>query len=176
MRLLVLSFSLYLSSYNDSLEVNSMGKLEPRPQVLLVNRSIVLNDSNKFLLIQRAEDDRHLPGLWEFPGGKLEEGRDLSHALEDEVLEETGLTVLPITRVSDMHSRLLTEGPYKGLAYVCLTGISRLVGGKTTLSDEHQAYRWVSLASAYKMKITDGTRQSLAVIEGVARDLLKIEI
>lgn len=149
---------------------------ERRPQVLLVNRSMVLNDENKFLLIQRVEHDRHDAGLWEFPGGKLEEGKDLSHALEDEVLEETGLTVNPVTGVSDMYSRLLSEGPYKGLPYVCLTGISRVIGGRVRLSGEHMSYRWVGVEEAYEMELTDGTRRSLAVIESVAKNLLEIDI
>ena len=32
-------------------------------------------------------------GDWEFPGGRVEEGETIPHALEREVFEETGITV-----------------------------------------------------------------------------------
>lgn len=49
----------------------------------------VLKQNGKILLIQRAEGDT-LGGLYEFPGGGVEEGEDLLNALRRELLEEIG--------------------------------------------------------------------------------------
>ena len=48
----------------------------------------------RWLLQRRAPGNPVLPGLWEFPGGKVEEGETLGAALERELQEETGLVLL----------------------------------------------------------------------------------
>jgi 8-oxo-dGTP diphosphatase len=45
------------------------------------------------ILITRRFDHVHLPGLWEFPGGKVEAGESLTGALEREIGEELGLRI-----------------------------------------------------------------------------------
>ena len=62
---------------------------DERPRVVLVNRCFV-RDGEKLLIIQRAKLDSMNAEKWEVPGGKLDEGQDLSHAQEREVMEETG--------------------------------------------------------------------------------------
>jgi mutator protein MutT len=48
---------------------------------------------NTKILITRRFDDVHLPGFWEFPGGKVETGESLQVALEREILEELGIKI-----------------------------------------------------------------------------------
>ena len=51
----------------------------------------VLTDArNRVLLMQRLPG-KHLAGLWEFPGGKLEPGEAIEHALTRELHEELGI-------------------------------------------------------------------------------------
>jgi len=51
----------------------------------------VLTDArNRVLLMQRLPG-KHLAGLWEFPGGKLEPGEAIEHALARELREELGI-------------------------------------------------------------------------------------
>ena len=74
-----------------------MAREENRPRLLRVHRltadvalAIVLRDGA--VLIARRSDDQHLPGTWEFPGGKVEAGEEPLAAALRELREETALT------------------------------------------------------------------------------------
>ena len=53
----------------------------------------IIRDNDKILISQRS-DNVHLPGLWEFPGRKVEPDESLQAALEREIREELGVTIL----------------------------------------------------------------------------------
>ena len=53
----------------------------------------IIRRSNQ-ILITRRFDNVHLPGYWEFPGGKVEPSESLQAALEREIREELGVTIL----------------------------------------------------------------------------------
>lgn len=58
---------------------------------VLVAAAIVI-ERGRVLLTQR-KSGTHLEGLWEFPGGKVEEGEDPKDALARELREEIGIDV-----------------------------------------------------------------------------------
>ncbi|WP_303901741.1 Nudix family hydrolase [Thiohalomonas denitrificans] len=51
----------------------------------------VIHDPAGQILIARRADHRHQGGLWEFPGGKIEPGETVEHALGRELDEELGI-------------------------------------------------------------------------------------
>jgi mutator protein MutT len=51
---------------------------------------VVLNVNDEVLLLRRA-DDVHCPGLWSFPGGRIQTGETPIEAARRELLEETGI-------------------------------------------------------------------------------------
>ncbi|OOZ80039.1 hypothetical protein BOW50_02680 [Solemya velum gill symbiont] len=53
----------------------------------------VIRDQAGRILLSRRPDDKHLGGLWEFPGGKLEPGESLADGLKREIDEELGILV-----------------------------------------------------------------------------------
>jgi 8-oxo-dGTP diphosphatase len=62
----------------------------PLPLVLVV-AAVVVRGGN--VLLSRRPPGKHLAGLWEFPGGKVEEGETPESALAREVREELGLEI-----------------------------------------------------------------------------------
>ena len=51
----------------------------------------VLTDGGGRVLLMQRLPGKHLAGLWEFPGGKLEPGETIEHALARELREELGI-------------------------------------------------------------------------------------
>ena len=142
----------------------NMSDPNERPRVILVNRCFVLEDK-KILLIKRASSDSHAPDLWECPGGKLDQGQDLSRAREREVMEETGLLVNLTHPLVYADSYIISEGKYVGMPYICLFGIAKSEGGKLKLSFEHSDYAWVTYDEAMSYEITPETRKALIVLK-----------
>ncbi len=73
----------------------------PSPKIQHVAAAVIVNGAGEVLLALRPPE-AHQGGLWEFPGGKVEAGEDIQHALARELHEELGITVKtarPLIRV-----------------------------------------------------------------------------
>lgn len=96
----------------------------------------IFYENGKYLICQRAKDDE-LPLLWEFPGGKLEEGETLEQCIVRECEEELAVTIKVVGefgKTSYAHAnRILAFTFYH---------VERIAGIFTTLV--HEQIKWVS--------------------------------
>jgi 8-oxo-dGTP diphosphatase len=106
---------------------------------------VVIDDSNRALLIQRRDNER-----WEPPGGILERGERITAGLVRELKEETGFNVVPVA----------LTGVYKNmhLDVIALVFRCRIAGGSLKINPEVVAFRWAS-----KEEVAELTSEAFAI-------------
>ena len=62
-------------------------------EIVHVAVAVIVNDSGEVCISLRHKDV-HQGGLWEFPGGKIEQGETVEQALKREIKEELNLSIL----------------------------------------------------------------------------------
>jgi 8-oxo-dGTP diphosphatase len=93
--------------------------MEKNPTTLFVVAAALTNQAGEILLQKRPEG-RSMAGLWEFPGGKVDEGETPESALVRELKEELGVVVDPFDLVPfSFASEALNNGHLLLLLYVC---------------------------------------------------------
>ena len=108
-------------------------------------KAIVLHE-RKVLLLRRSATDPYGPGIWEFPGGKLEFGESLETALLREVKEETGLSVFIDHLLYAAAPMLKTDRQAMIVNYLCTADTSFV-----RLSGEHCEFYWAGRAGLRAM-------------------------
>jgi 8-oxo-dGTP diphosphatase len=96
----------------------------------------VLRDTQGRILLSSRPEGRHMAGLWEFPGGKVDDGESPTAALMRELDEELGLEI----RVDDPITFAVHEEP--GLRILLLFYGATIVAGRPT-PREGQDIVWV---------------------------------
>ena len=129
--------------------------------ILVVSRAIIRED-DRILTLQRSQSDTRNPGLWEFPGGKIDEGENVIDGLTREVYEETGLTIKPLSSIAHVESEIIGTGKYAGRLYVSLFYAAQRIGGDLTLSSEHGLAQWERPEQASQLRLTTESRLALA--------------
>jgi 8-oxo-dGTP diphosphatase len=101
----------------------------------LVLRGILI-ENGKVLLCRRSTETKSYPGLWEFPGGKVDPGENLADSLIREFKEETGLDI----RLKKVWGA--GEAGNENLNYVYLFFLVENTSGAMKISPEHSAFGW----------------------------------
>jgi 8-oxo-dGTP pyrophosphatase MutT (NUDIX family) len=130
--------------------------------------SAVIFDRRRRLLLQQRSDG----GQWGLPGGSVEIGESLATAVAREVLEETGLTVVPrrlIGVYSDPALQVVRypDGNVWHYVNACFECVVR--GGELTTCDETLALEWfapqrlpATLLPNHRVRIRDARSRRVA--------------
>ncbi|MFJ3793687.1 NUDIX hydrolase [Kitasatospora sp. NPDC090091] len=103
--------------------------------------TVVLDDRDRVLLLQRADD-----GRWALPGGILEPGEQPADGAVRECLEETGVAVVPELLAAVSVSPEVTYPNGDVTQYLITVFRCRAVGGEARVNDDESlAVGWYGL-------------------------------
>lgn len=109
----------------------------PDLPIVLVAAGALINANGEVLLAQRPED-KSMGGLWEFPGGKVDDGETPEFALMRELEEELGIA----TRPGCYHPIAFASHTYDDFHLLMpLFACRKWLGAPKLI--EHQAFAWV---------------------------------
>ncbi len=103
--------------------------------------AVIVNSQGQVLLIRRGSEPRK--GHWSIPGGLVELGESLTDAVRREALEETGLTVEPVTLIEVVDRIFVEEGRVR-YHYVIVDYWCRIRSGQPQASSDAEAICWAS--------------------------------
>ena len=103
----------------------------------------ILRDDQGRIFITLRDESKHKGGLWEFPGGKVEQGEDSHEAIRRELREEISIEVVEIQHYMDIFH------DYEDLnVYLEVFNVTKYHGRAE--ASEGQAQAWVSIDSVMR--------------------------
>jgi 8-oxo-dGTP diphosphatase len=119
----------------------------------------VIEENGRYLVTQRRPT-AVLPLLWEFPGGKVEEGESDLDALKREVSHRVGIEIKPGAQISSV-SHTYEHYTVELHLYEC-----RVLHGKPQAVNVHQ-YRWVESDDFDQLPFTPADEASMSKLLGI---------
>jgi len=108
---------------------------------------LIWND--KVLIGKRKLTNQHLPGKWEFPGGKMEEGETFDETIIREFKEELDIDISAFHELRTLEEKNIEFTPM----------IVKLKGGKAKLL-EHDEIKFVKKNEFFKTDLTKLSKQA----------------
>jgi 8-oxo-dGTP diphosphatase len=121
--------------------------------------AVIKDEAGRLLLIRRGHEPA--AGLWSIPGGRIEPGESDASALVREVLEETGLSVVPgpllgVVQRPGLAGAVLDIRDYQAV----------VTGGELAAGDDAADARWSTPAELARLAargaLTSGLTEALA--------------
>src|SRR5262249_17913647 len=111
---------------------------QPKSGKLLLVSAVALIDADGRVLITQRPPDKDMAGLWEFPGGKVNEGEPPEDALIRELKEELGIE----TSAGCLSPAAFASHAYERFHLLMPLYLCRNWRGQVT-PQEGQAVKWV---------------------------------
>jgi mutator protein MutT len=120
--------------------------------------AIIVNPEGRLFLAQRGPMAKNERGLWEFPGGAVEFGETLAHALAREMREEFGIDI-QVGDLLDVVDHILADEKQH---WVSPTYICRIISGDPVIQEPEKcsAIGWF-LPDQVPAELSMITRQNL---------------
>ena len=144
----------------------------------LVVVPIVRDEHERILLCKMPPDRGVFPNKWGLPGGGVEPGEQMYQALEREIREELGVSLLdakPLFFKDGLHKKTFSDGSKREIYMVFLLFECRISSTETIcLNDEFCEYAWVEPVRLSSYDLNSATRetfQSLGLMEAETPEL-----
>ena len=125
-------------------------------KILYVVCAIIVSEGRFFLA--RRPENKDSGGLWEFPGGKVDEGETYQEAIVREIKEELSLDVVA-------HQVYPSVVKTNDLGTIELIPIRVLAFGYDVELTEHSDYKWCDISDADSMSLCPGDEEILQMIK-----------
>ena len=106
--------------------------------------AVIRNEENHILCALRSPN-MSMPNLWEFPGGKIEEGESPQASLLREIKEELDCTIEVLDFITEV------QHPYPNILVHLLTYEARIIDG-IPQAKEHARLEWISLTKLKELE------------------------
>ena len=131
---------------------------------MLIVVAASLIDVSGHVLVQQRPDGGSMPGLWEFPGGKVEPGETPETALRRELREELGIEVVTAEPLS-FASAPLDDAHLIMLLYLCRDWCG------TPKALHASALQWVNPTDLYALPMPPADLPLIASIIAAAQSI-----
>ena len=122
----------------------------------IISVIVVIKCKDKYLLVQRSENDDIFPGKWQNLGGKIELGETVESAIKREAKEEIGLDISEHPVFLQSYSWKKDEESSVRLGLIFLVNLDgKPEDYKIKLDAELSDFKWVSLKEAKEMNKSD---------------------
>jgi 8-oxo-dGTP diphosphatase len=130
------------------------------PQRPYLAVSAVIIRDGRVLVVRRAR--KPALGIYTLPGGLVEVGETLTHALAREVREETALAIEPVAVAG--HREVIVKDAIGRIErhFVIMCFASRWVSGEPVLNEELDDARWIDPAELANLRTTEGIAEIVA--------------
>jgi 8-oxo-dGTP diphosphatase len=131
--------------------------MKKNPTLLVVAAALIRPDGA--ILVQQRAPGRSMEGLWEFPGGKVEDGETPEAALARELAEELGTTV----DARDLTPACFASAPNGPAHMILLLYLCRKWAGEPQALDA-AALRWVRLEEMTDLDMPPADQPLIALL------------
>ncbi len=132
-----------------------MTEVESNPTWMAVV-ALALRDENNRLLLQQRPTQKHHGGLWEFPGGKVENGETPRLALVREIAEELGIEIENIALAPLLVADDGPDGSVVLFLYSCRSWRGEII------PHDGQQWGWFACAQAAQLALAPMDRDLLS--------------
>jgi 8-oxo-dGTP diphosphatase len=123
--------------------------------------ALVLENNQGEILVAKRAEHKHLGGMWEFPGGKVEEGESQLQALKREILEEIDYQLLQaeplITTTHSYETFTLTLDVWHHKA-----------NNPKVFANENQPLKWVKKSTLFELGMPEADKPIINAILNLA--------
>lgn len=119
--------------------------------------ALILENQNGEILVSQRAQGKHLEGLWEFPGGKLEPEESHFQALQREIMEELGY------QIQEAKELLTLEHQYPEKK-VCIRFYHAQDNTPEVHAIENQPLKWVTVTGMMHMDMPEADQPVIAKI------------
>lgn len=116
--------------------------------------AIIVDSRDRILILKRSPNE-YYAGLWDLPGGKVEDGETLLQAVVREAKEESGLRINP-------ENRHFYVFKYQDKNFDIYGFKAKIISGEVFLSEEHSKFKWIYKSEIRKIKFVPSAK---AIVE-----------